>query len=51
MILLYHKFIVDVHNLQDLKRKISFRLGDNSLFLGSMSFKLIVCLQFHATWS
>jgi hypothetical protein len=34
MILFYHKFVVDVHNLQDLKIKSGFRSGDNSLFFG-----------------
>jgi hypothetical protein len=34
MILVYHKFVVDVHNLEDLKRKSGFSLGDNSLFFG-----------------
>jgi hypothetical protein len=52
MILVYHKFIVDVHNLQDLKRKNGFKLGDNSLFSRVLlSFKLIVYLKLHATWS
>jgi hypothetical protein len=34
MILVYHKFVVDVHNLQDLKRKSGCRSSDNSLFFG-----------------
>jgi hypothetical protein len=39
MILVYHRFIADVHNLQDLKSKSGFRSSDNSLFLGSIVFQ------------
>jgi hypothetical protein len=38
MILIYHKFVVDVHNLQGLKRKSDFGSGDNSLFFGFYCF-------------
>jgi len=51
MILVYHNFVLDVHNLQDLKNKNGFRSGDNSLFWVLSSFNLIVYLQFHAIWS
>jgi len=34
MVLVYHKFVVGVHNLEDLKRKSGFRSSDNSLFFG-----------------
>jgi hypothetical protein len=44
MILVYHKFVVDIHNLQDLKRKSGFRSSDNSPFFGfyCLSSKLFI---------
>jgi hypothetical protein len=39
MILVYHKFFVDVHNLQDFKRKSGFRSSDTSLFFYSIVFQ------------
>jgi len=45
MILVYHNFVLDVHNLEDLKSKNGFRSSDNSLlFWVLLSFKLIVYL-------
>jgi hypothetical protein len=52
MILVYHKFVVDVFNLQYLKTKVALgQVTTFSFFLVLLSFKLTVCLQFHAIWS
>jgi hypothetical protein len=39
MILVYHKFIVDVHNLQDLKGKVALGQVTTPFFWGSIVFQ------------